>query len=59
VLPVPSPDVNLEAMARVMPLMPFIAEPEEIATAIAYLASDDARFVTGTTFVIDGEQTAV
>jgi len=39
--------------------MPFIAEPEEIATAIAYLASDDARFVTGTTFVVGGGQTAV
>lgn len=31
-----------------------IGEPMEIATAIAYLASDDANFVTGTCLVIDG-----
>jgi NAD(P)-dependent dehydrogenase (short-subunit alcohol dehydrogenase family) len=28
--------------------------PEDIAKAVAYLASDDASFVTGTAFVIDG-----
>jgi NAD(P)-dependent dehydrogenase (short-subunit alcohol dehydrogenase family) len=31
-----------------------MAEPQEIAEAIAYLASDDARFVHGTIFSIDG-----
>ena len=31
-----------------------LGTPEEVATAIAYLASDDAAFVTGTAFVIDG-----
>lgn len=30
------------------------AEPEEIAAAVAYLASDEAGFVTGTTLMIDG-----
>lgn len=41
-------------------LFPLIdsAEPAEIATAVAYLASDDARFVTGEGLVIDGGQTA-
>jgi meso-butanediol dehydrogenase/(S,S)-butanediol dehydrogenase/diacetyl reductase len=34
------------------------AEPEEIAAAIAYLASDEARFVTGAALPIDGAQTA-
>ncbi|MCZ6676074.1 MAG: SDR family oxidoreductase, partial [Candidatus Poribacteria bacterium] len=29
-------------------------EPEDIAKAVAYLASDDASFVTGSAFVIDG-----
>ena len=29
------------------------AEPEEIALAILYLASDESRFVTGTELVID------
>ncbi len=33
-------------------------DPGEIATAIVYLASDDAFFVTGATFQIDGGATA-
>jgi NAD(P)-dependent dehydrogenase (short-subunit alcohol dehydrogenase family) len=35
-----------------------IATPDEIATAIVYLASEDARFVTGAAFQIDGGSTA-
>jgi NAD(P)-dependent dehydrogenase (short-subunit alcohol dehydrogenase family) len=35
-----------------------IARPEEIASAILYLASTDARFVTGAAFQIDGGTTA-
>jgi len=35
-----------------------IATPAEIATAILYLASTDARFVTGAAFQIDGGSTA-
>lgn len=31
-----------------------IGEPEEIAAAYAFLASDDARFITGTTINVDG-----
>lgn len=31
-----------------------MASPEEIATAIAYLASEEASFITGTGLVIDG-----
>ena len=30
------------------------AEPEEIASAVLFLASDDASFVTSTTFLVDG-----
>jgi NAD(P)-dependent dehydrogenase (short-subunit alcohol dehydrogenase family) len=34
-------------------------EPEECAAAIAYLASGDASYVTGTVLVVDGGQTAL
>jgi 3(or 17)beta-hydroxysteroid dehydrogenase len=36
-----------------------LADPDEIAEAIAYLASDGARFVTGSELVIDGGLTAM
>jgi NAD(P)-dependent dehydrogenase (short-subunit alcohol dehydrogenase family) len=31
-----------------------VGEPDDIAAAICFLASDDARFITGTTLVVDG-----
>lgn len=48
---------ELEEMRTYAP-MRRIATPGEIATAILYLASDDARFVTGASFQIDGGSTA-
>jgi NAD(P)-dependent dehydrogenase (short-subunit alcohol dehydrogenase family) len=32
----------------------YIAEPRDIANAALYLASDEARFMTGATLVVDG-----
>jgi NAD(P)-dependent dehydrogenase (short-subunit alcohol dehydrogenase family) len=31
-----------------------LGEPEEVADAIAFLASSDARFITGVELLIDG-----
>ena len=37
---------------------PEIGVPDDIAGAVLYLASEDARFVTGETLVVDGGQLA-
>lgn len=34
--------------------MGFVAEPEDVAGVAAFLASDDARYITGQTLLIDG-----
>jgi NAD(P)-dependent dehydrogenase (short-subunit alcohol dehydrogenase family) len=45
-----------ERAARRMVHVPIgrFAEPEEIAAAVAFLASDDASFMTASTFLVDG-----
>src|SRR5579864_2887789 len=48
---------SLDALRARQP-MGRLGLPEEIAAAVAYLASDAAAFVTGTTLVIDGGLTA-
>ncbi|MEC4984416.1 MAG: glucose 1-dehydrogenase [Oscillatoria sp. PMC 1068.18] len=42
-----------ESIAATIPLKRF-AQPEEVAAAILYLASDESSYVTGTEIVIDG-----
>jgi meso-butanediol dehydrogenase / (S,S)-butanediol dehydrogenase / diacetyl reductase len=44
---------SLEAL-RARQLMGRLGTSQEVASAVLYLASDDAAFVTGTAFVIDG-----
>lgn len=49
---------KMELFQRMQSLGPPLAKPEEIAASIAYLASDEARFVNGTALAIDGAQRA-
>jgi NAD(P)-dependent dehydrogenase (short-subunit alcohol dehydrogenase family) len=35
-----------------------LGEPEDIAAMFAFLGSDDAAFITGATFVVDGGEIA-
>lgn len=56
--PVPE-GADLQLYGRMSPLTPYFAEPTEIAGAVAYLASEEARFVTGSALVIDGGQTTI
>jgi NAD(P)-dependent dehydrogenase (short-subunit alcohol dehydrogenase family) len=53
----PNPEAAKEALRRKIPLG-HIAEPEEIASAVLFLASDDSRYVTGTILFVDGGLTA-
>lgn len=43
-----------EKLQTLQPLTGAMGQPEDIAGAAAYLASDDAKFVTGTVLTVDG-----
>jgi NAD(P)-dependent dehydrogenase (short-subunit alcohol dehydrogenase family) len=48
------PDAERTLMARLDSVLPGLVDPDEVAEAIAYLASDAARMITGTTLLLDG-----
>ena len=52
--------MSSEARRQITKLHPIghLGEPEDIAYGILYLASDEAKFVTGSELVIDGGYTA-
>lgn len=52
------PAIFTEAAARNMPKLADrdACTPQEIAAALAYLASEDARYATGTVLILDGGQ---
>ena len=47
-------DADPKLMDRLPSVIPDFIRPDEVAEAIAYLASDAARMITGTALVIDG-----
>ena len=46
-------DVLMDKLARQIPLR-FVGEPNDIANAVVYLASDESRFMTGAELKLDG-----
>ena len=51
------PEVGRKATDALHPLG-HMGEPDDIAWAAVYLASDEAKFVTGSELVVDGGYTA-
>lgn len=51
-------NVEPRLFERLTPLLGAMARPEDIAAAVAFLASGDAAFVTGAILAVDGGQTA-
>jgi glucose 1-dehydrogenase len=45
--------VKLDALLAQIPAR-RLGEPEDVAGVVAFLASDDARYMTGTTLFVDG-----
>jgi len=47
-------DLPPEIMLKTKTALQRLAQPEEIASAVAFLVSDDASYITGSTLAVDG-----
>jgi NAD(P)-dependent dehydrogenase (short-subunit alcohol dehydrogenase family) len=47
------PDKSLEELGRTIPMC-RVATPEEIGDLVAFLASDESKYINGTRVIIDG-----
>ncbi|MFW2851844.1 SDR family NAD(P)-dependent oxidoreductase [Sphingomonas sp. TX0543] len=56
-LAAPDPEEQRQRVATMVP-MARMGKPEEIANCVLFLASDEASYVTGAEFVVDGGMTA-
>lgn len=52
-------NLNAEEYAKQLSMLGRFAKPEEVAQANLWLASDDASFVTGAVYPVDGDYTAM
>ncbi|MCZ0942232.1 MAG: SDR family NAD(P)-dependent oxidoreductase [Gammaproteobacteria bacterium] len=52
-----APEGTREKLEAVIPMRRF-GEPDEVANTVAFLASDEASFINGSTIAIDGGQSA-
>lgn len=55
--PASVPDANMQLFMRMMMLNGRFADPSEIASTVAYIASDEASFMTGSVVLNDGGST--
>jgi NAD(P)-dependent dehydrogenase (short-subunit alcohol dehydrogenase family) len=53
----PPPGADMNQIMRIAPIMGRMGKPDELASAFAYIASDEARYVNGSIFVVDGAMT--